>query len=249
MTQTPQPSPKPGSDFGTDRERYRKARLPYPDEVIDYLDNVASPLAEIVDLGAGTGLVAIELARRGHIVTAIEPDQDMARDLCARPGVRWIKAPAEATGLPENCSDHVVCAQSFHWFDTIPALGEIARILRPAGLLSVVWKSLDVDDSTTRQFSEFRACMIGPPDDKVTSLRFVTFVNCGFEPVAESQFAAPFELTPKTIFSYLASQRNCVRRAGDKDAIASEFVRIFGSRGIRLRSDINILTFRQSLGA
>ena len=38
----------------------------------------------------------------------------------------------------------VVCGQSFHWFDHDVALPEIARVLRPGGVLALVWNTYDV---------------------------------------------------------------------------------------------------------
>jgi SAM-dependent methyltransferase len=45
----------------------------------------------VLDIGAGTGRVALDLARKGHTVTAIDSDADLVRALTAR---------ARAEGLP-----------------------------------------------------------------------------------------------------------------------------------------------------
>jgi SAM-dependent methyltransferase len=46
---------------------------------------------------------------------------------------------AEATGLPDASVDLVTAAQAFHWFVVPACRREFARILRPGGLVALVW--------------------------------------------------------------------------------------------------------------
>jgi SAM-dependent methyltransferase len=102
---------------------------------------VARP--DVVDLGAGTGLSAVAWAGRARQVTAVEPSAAMRR-MCERrigragPGTRFtvLDAAAEDTGLPGGCADVVTASQAMHWFDPDRALPEIARLLRPGGVLA-----------------------------------------------------------------------------------------------------------------
>src|SRR4029450_251215 len=51
----------------------------------------------VLDVGAGTGRVAIDLARRGHEVVALDRDAALLDALCARaPGLAVTAAPADA---------------------------------------------------------------------------------------------------------------------------------------------------------
>jgi SAM-dependent methyltransferase len=45
-----------------------------------------------------------------------------------------------------------VVAQAFHWFDPVPALEEISRVLEPDGRLGLVWHSPDRSDPLQRAF-------------------------------------------------------------------------------------------------
>src|ERR1043165_6654870 len=52
----------------------------------------------IIDLGCGTGLLTLELARRGHRVIGVEPSHAMLQSAWAKPGsdrVRWIEGSYE----------------------------------------------------------------------------------------------------------------------------------------------------------
>jgi len=104
---------------------------------------VARP--DVVDLGAGTGLSALVWAGRAREVTAVEPSDAMRRlaerRIAALPtgaGTRFTvaAATAEDTGLPDGCADVVTASQALHWFDPDRALPEIARLLRPGGVLA-----------------------------------------------------------------------------------------------------------------
>jgi SAM-dependent methyltransferase len=59
----------------------------------------------ILDIGAGTGRVALELARAGHSVTALEREPALLQALRARPGahaVQTVCADARSFQLPEH---------------------------------------------------------------------------------------------------------------------------------------------------
>ena len=45
--------------------------------------------------------------------------------------------------MPDDSVHAVVCAQSFHWFATPPALFEISRVLPRRGYLGLVWSDID----------------------------------------------------------------------------------------------------------
>jgi SAM-dependent methyltransferase len=100
---------------------------------------------DVVDLGAGTGLSAVVWAGKARQVIAVEPSGGMRRiaerqiaGAHAGSGTRFtvLGATAEDTGLPDGCADVVTASQAMHWFDPGRALPEIARLLRPGGVLA-----------------------------------------------------------------------------------------------------------------
>jgi SAM-dependent methyltransferase len=59
--------------------------------------------------------------------------------LGASPAFWAIAGTAENTGLPAASVDLVVCAQAFHWFRLPEASVEFRRILKPGGVIAVMW--------------------------------------------------------------------------------------------------------------
>ncbi|WP_394162703.1 class I SAM-dependent methyltransferase [Galactobacter valiniphilus] len=97
-------------------------------------------LGDVLDLGAGTGKLTELLASRADAVTAIDPSADMLAQLSAKlPSVDTRVGLAEDLPLASGSVDVVTVAQAFHWFDRDAASAEIARVLRPGGVLAIVW--------------------------------------------------------------------------------------------------------------
>jgi ubiquinone/menaquinone biosynthesis C-methylase UbiE len=128
--------------FGAVAETYDRARPGYPVDAVSWL--VGAPEARVLELGAGTGKLTELLLAAGHEVIATDPLQEMLTLLRKRASTAHATvASAERIPVPSRSVDVVVCAQSFHWFEHETALPEIARVLRPGGVLALVWNTRD----------------------------------------------------------------------------------------------------------
>jgi SAM-dependent methyltransferase len=87
-------------------------------------------------------------------VIAVEPGDVMRAAAAPHPNVAWMSARAEATGLCSGAVDLVSCAQAFHWFPTLAAVTEFARILRPRGRLAIMWNRRSAIDPFTAGFRQ-----------------------------------------------------------------------------------------------
>jgi SAM-dependent methyltransferase len=121
---------------------YDRARPSYPREAAEWLTGTTP--ATVLELGAGTGKLTDQLVALGHDVLATDPLEPMLAYLRARrPDVRTAAAAAEDIPVLSHSVDVVISAQAFHWFDLDRALPEIARVLRPHGVLALVWNQRD----------------------------------------------------------------------------------------------------------
>jgi SAM-dependent methyltransferase len=140
---------------------------------------------DVVDLGAGTGKLTRALVALGHRVTAVEPLEEMRRELeTAIPGARALTGSAEAMPLADGSADVVTSAQAFHWFDHANALPEIARVLRPCGRIALVWNSRDDRDPWMSRLS----AIIGNESIAETDVVPVLDESGLFGPVETAQF-------------------------------------------------------------
>jgi len=112
---------------------------------IDIFDRLADWKGlEVVDCGCGAGGLAGALAKRGAVVTGIEPDPVQAEKNRAAdpvPGVTLLEAPAQSIPREDNSVDAVVFSKSLHHvpFEHMDdALREAARILKPEGFLYIL---------------------------------------------------------------------------------------------------------------
>jgi SAM-dependent methyltransferase len=131
--------------FGSNASTYAARRPGYPTySLVWALAGAEHPVRDVVDVGAGTGALTSTLVDLGLDVTACEPDAGMLGELSRRlPTVEAIQGQAEALPLPDASVDAVVAAQAWHWFDRVGSATEFTRVLRPGGVLVLLWNVRD----------------------------------------------------------------------------------------------------------
>jgi ubiquinone/menaquinone biosynthesis C-methylase UbiE len=136
-----EPKPPPQRSFGPVADAYDRARPSYPGEAVSWMTGAGR--STVLELGAGTGKLTEVLHRAGHDVLATDPLIDMLTVLADRVPAHHAVATAEHIPVRSRSMDVVVCGQSFHWFDHDPAMAEIARVLRPGGIVALAWNTYD----------------------------------------------------------------------------------------------------------
>jgi SAM-dependent methyltransferase len=127
--------------FGGDAERYDRARPSYPDALIEHV-LAQSPGREMLDVGAGTGIVARQLQAAGCTVLGVEPDPRMA-EVARRGGLEVEVAKIEDWDPAGRVFDAVVAGQTWHWVEPVAGAAAVARALRPGGLVALFWNGVE----------------------------------------------------------------------------------------------------------
>jgi SAM-dependent methyltransferase len=131
-----------GTRFGIEADAYHRFRPRPPQQVVDWL--VRTGLGTAVDIGAGTGLFTLPLAKRVPTVYAVEPDPAMRAKLVAHcPDVTVVAGTAENLPLADRSVQAAFANSTWHWTDPLRALPEVARVLEPGGVLGVSWNVPD----------------------------------------------------------------------------------------------------------
>jgi ubiquinone/menaquinone biosynthesis C-methylase UbiE len=176
--------------FGSSAEAYERGRPDYPAEAIAWLAKRAGlgPGVTVIDLAAGTGKLTRPIAATSARVIAVEPVEEMRRAI--GPAAEALEGTAEAMPLADGSADLVTVGQAFHWFDGDAALAEIHRVLRPRGLLALLWNVRAMDDPVHIAIEEVIAPYCGDvPRHRSGEWRKAFAHGDRFGPLEEARFA------------------------------------------------------------
>jgi SAM-dependent methyltransferase len=135
----------PVERFGPRAAVYAKARPGYPAPLIGLLlrETPLTASSLVADIGSGTGFSARPFVELGFQVAAVEPNAEMRAiaeaALGGSPCFRSVSGTAEQTQLDAMSVDLIVAATAFHWFRPDEARAEFRRILRPSGVVALMW--------------------------------------------------------------------------------------------------------------
>ena len=130
----------------------RKTRLAEMRGYADEIESLAKPGASILEVAPGPGYLAIELARRGFQVTAVELSPDfvcIARNNAKEANVAVDFKEGNASNLPcpDEAFDFIVCSAAFKNFkEPIKALHEMYRVLKPGGMSLIIDMNREATD-------------------------------------------------------------------------------------------------------
>lgn len=126
-------------------ENYNRFRPNYPKGLIDHLEKkgILKKQSIIAEMGCGTGKLTSLLLDNGNTVYGVEPNPEMYKHLIntysSFDKFLALNASAECSKIKSNTCDLVVCAQSFHLFNSIKAKNEFERILKSNGSILLIW--------------------------------------------------------------------------------------------------------------
>lgn len=130
---------------------YHRYRHGYPDAVFDILADAFQLSAEdlVVDLGCGTGQLALPIASRVRAVVGVDPEPDMLRRArqasqeAAVANINWLLGgDTDLPALQFLCGKASIAAvtvgQALHWMSYDELFHSVGQLLRPGGGVAVV---------------------------------------------------------------------------------------------------------------
>jgi SAM-dependent methyltransferase len=190
--------------FARSADAYERGRPGYPEAAILHVWRLLGEQPLVLDLAAGTGKLTRPLLDAGVEVIAVEPVAEMRAALPA--GARALAGTAEEIPLADAAVDGVTVGQAFHWFDGDAALAEIARVLRPGGLLALLWNRRVEDDPVNQAIDELVDPLRGDvPTHRTEEWRAAFERQTRFGPIEEHVFESSQELDADGLEARVAS--------------------------------------------
>ena len=134
------------------------------------------PGGDVLEVAPGPGYLAIELAKRGYEVAALDISRTfvrIARENAAKSGVTVDVRHGNSSAMPfpDASFDFVVCMAAFKNFtDPVGAINEMHRVLRPGGQASIF--DLRKDASLQDIAAEVRGMQLNTVNALVTRFIF-----------------------------------------------------------------------------
>lgn len=125
---------------------YARFRRGYPQSFYNHLVKIfkLNGKSRALDLGTGTGQIAIPLSQIVKEVVAIDPDEEMlneGKSLALKKGISniiWVKTRAEDLADELGFFDITTMGASFHWMEQDRVLEEVYKITNKGGGIVIV---------------------------------------------------------------------------------------------------------------
>ncbi len=207
------------SNFDRIAEHYDES---LPAHVVDhYLEKRTAfvlehcPLGSALDVGCGTGALAVRLADAGYEVTGLDPSEGMLRVLQERRSrVRAVRGSGTSIPFPDGSFDLVLSVATMHHIaapdDVRRTLAEMVRVASPGGRV-LVW-----DHNPRNPY--WRRLMARVPQDtgeeRLVGVRELVrgLGDAGAEPVLVTQLGMVPDFTPRALLGAAATAERAAER-------------------------------------
>lgn len=226
----PSPAPRPSPVLPLSREPAATSALRGGSE----------PRAQIriADIGAGTGKLTHLLQEFAEDLVAVDPDPAMLAHLRSEmPDVRTFEGKGESIPLPSGSLDAVFFGQSWHWTDSAAASIEVARVLKPGGVLALLW---NVRDTSIPWVADYQRVLHGSDAEKMIENDAVR-IEPPFALVERATFGWSLATTREALLALARSRSHFITSpASEQERIIHGCEELFDSIGVVEDSSIEL---------
>lgn len=209
-----------GDHFSGHAADYAKFRPGYPEALFDWIARQTAGHDLAWDCGCGNGQASVPLAARYRRVAATDFSAEQIAQARPHPNIDYRAAPAEASGLPDRCSDLVTIAQALHWFDFDKFYAEVRRVVKPGGAI-VAWtyQLLRGEPAINAVLDDFYRNTLGahwPAERKWVDLAY-RGMPFPFEEITAPKFEIRLQWSLDDLIAYVgtwSATRRCIQAEG-----------------------------------
>lgn len=136
-------------NFSTQASAYARFRPGYPPQLFDFLFGLCRQFECAWDCATGNGQIAAVLSERFGQVEATDISEKQLQQAPQKSNIRYRVEPAETPSFADASFNLITVGQSAHWFDFDKFYPEVARVLKPGGVLALVGYNLLKIDAQT----------------------------------------------------------------------------------------------------
>jgi ubiquinone/menaquinone biosynthesis C-methylase UbiE len=151
---------------------YARFRPGYPPELLERLAERAGldASSRVLDLGCGTGQIAVPLAAHAGEVVAVDPEPEMLAEIRDLPNLNKVEGRAEEVDESWGQFTLATIGRAFHWMDGPVVLERLARITPQ---LALVGDTLEESEAETSLLAIAREMFGDRPAMKQPTVRYV----------------------------------------------------------------------------
>ena len=160
------------------------------------------------DCATGSGQAALGLAPHFRRVVATDASAEQVRHAGPHPGIDYLVAPAEASGLADRSVDLVTVAQAAHWLDLPRFYAEVARVLKPEGVVALWgYGRMVLPGEMDAPFRRFYGETVGPywPPERALIDDAYRSLDFPFAEIRAQAFHIEVEWTLPRLLDYLST--------------------------------------------
>lgn len=114
---------------------YAASRPAYPTELFEFVARSAPSKQRAWDCATGSGQAAVGLSRHFEKVYGTDGSSQQIGNAASRDNIEYSVQLSENTDFPQHYFDAATIAQALHWFDLDAFTRELARVLKPEGVV------------------------------------------------------------------------------------------------------------------
>lgn len=213
------------ASFDMYADNYQSVRPGYPTEMMDDIGRVSciSEDSRLLEIGAGSGIATISLAKIGSEIVALEPGRNLA-EIAKKQLSNFSKVKVEVDTFENYTNkdrfDSILSFTSFHWLSGDNTFEHISDLLNFGGTLVISWNSFLQQDSDATKAVElvYQSDLsdIYPDNnnvdvvnkmaiDKVDGRLADLISNPNLEPIFLNRYLTIYDYDPETYAKFLAT--------------------------------------------